>query len=166
MLLSLTAIDKHQEERHFSCLLPELDVAFDVLNHIVAEGDILIRADLIDENRPMPLPVETFDGVSFSSVLHQLQLVWNTVLAEPRRPGIDPNIRHTRLCWQQLICYEQRIIQLELMITDLSRLYQRAEDVLQPASKPSGNPYQAALTRCKSQLSRAYLFRKELLERL
>ena len=166
MLLCLTAIDEHQKERQFSCWLPELEVAFDFLNHIVAKGDVLVSAELIDQNQPTRLPVEAFDGISFLPVLQQLKLEWNTVLAEPPRLSIGSDVDKIRWFREQLARYEQRIIQLELMITDMNRLYQRAEDALRPSRQTSSNPYQSVLTRYESQLSQAHLLRKGLLERI
>lgn len=166
MLLFLTALDEEQEERRFSCLLHELEVVFEFLNHVIAERHTLINVFIIEKDQHRDLPVEAFDGVSVLSVFRQLELEWTAVLAEPPRLNPTPDPKQIRWCREQLALYEQHIIHLESMITDTNRLYQRAEDALRSGRQTSANPYQAVLTRYEAQLSQAHLLRKELFERL
>ncbi|GAB4044913.1 hypothetical protein [Spirosoma litoris] len=162
MLLCLTALDEHQQERRFSCFLYELEVVFEFLNHIIVEGHTLKEVVIIEKGKTRSLPVDAFDGVSVSPAFEQLEQEWSAILAAPLQPVIASEPKDIRWCREQLAFYEQRIIQLELMVTDMNRLYQRAEDSL----KISRNPYQSVLKCYESQLIQAYLFRKEILAHL
>ena len=171
MLLFLTAIDA-QQERRFSCLLDELDAIFEFLNQVVAKGDSLIEAHLMDDEQPardalppayrMPLPTAAFDGVSCLPALRQIELEWTAILAEPLRSSLPSDTVDRRWYQETIRVYEQRITGLELLITDVNRLHQRAEN----AFGSSNNPYQAVLTRYESQLRKAHRLRHQLLEHL
>lgn len=166
MLLCLTAIDNYQEERRFSCFFHELEAVFNFLNDVTTDGHTLTSVYIVENGRHRNLPVEIFDGVSISSVFAQLEMEWNAVLAEPSLVSTGPDPTQIRWCRERLALYEQRIIQLELLITDMNRLYQRAEDTFKLSHEASVNPYQSILTRYQSQLSQAHLFRRGLLELL
>jgi len=60
MVLYFTSIDKHNEYRDFFCELATLEDAFGLLNLIVAGGNLLLSAKLLENETSLSLPVEAF----------------------------------------------------------------------------------------------------------
>ncbi|UHG94836.1 hypothetical protein [Spirosoma oryzicola] len=83
MFLQFTTLTKDRQWREFSCQLDELEVGLDVLLSIVKMGDQLINAYLTDGDSRLALPVEAFEGDSFSEPIGQLKREWEQLLAQP-----------------------------------------------------------------------------------
>ncbi|GAB4039093.1 hypothetical protein [Spirosoma gilvum] len=164
MMLHLKAINKQQELRQFSCMLPELESGFELLNHIVASGDILISADLIEEgNRPTVLPVEVFDGISFLPILKQLEQDWTTSLAAPLRVSLPVDAVSNKWYREKLAYYEQCIIGLELIMGRVDRICQRASAYQTPQADQLVSYTQSILHCYESQLAKTNAIRNRLL---
>lgn len=80
MLLYLSALSTLGEERTFRIQIDEIEMAFDLLSCVVAKGDTLIEAHLLEQGKQTPLPVEVFDGQPFSGPLQNLELQWQLIL--------------------------------------------------------------------------------------
>ena len=80
MLICFTAIDSNNEHRHFSWWFDTIEIAFDVLSSLVANGSQLLKAELIDGDRCLLLPIEVFDGQPFSPVIKELENEWRHLL--------------------------------------------------------------------------------------
>lgn len=65
---------------------------------------------------------------------------------------------------EQLYTYEQSIIRLELLISGVSRICQRAEDPQNPRDERFISLSRSILTCYESQLTRIHLIRTQLLE--
>ncbi|MBD2755258.1 hypothetical protein [Spirosoma validum] len=166
MYLRLNVIDSNQEKRQFIFQFENLEIGFDIVNRIKKQGDILISADLIDDYQRTSLPVEAFDGVSFLAELKQLELEWISILAKsfPIRLRLDLEATH----WyrKKLSFYEQSIVRLELMISDVNSRCEHQEIPFRTKSEVVFNRYQSIVRRYEAQLKQAHWIRKLILDRL
>src|SRR3954469_9558317 len=87
MQLFLTAIDECDQLREYACPLQQLEVAFKILNDIVAQGHTLISSRIVEDDHATSLPVEAFDGACFQAAMKELEQEWQGILNKPVRPA-------------------------------------------------------------------------------
>lgn len=85
-MLFLTTIDPSNIKREFNCGFTSMEANFDFLSSIVAEGNTLVDAYILEGSSRMELPVAAFDGVPLSEVIRALQQEWEAVLSQPLQP--------------------------------------------------------------------------------
>ncbi|AKD56617.1 hypothetical protein [Spirosoma radiotolerans] len=83
MLLAFTAIDEYGHSRDFSWWFTSLEFALDVMSSLSAKGKQIVKAELIDNDRSIQLPVDGFDGKLFSTPIKQLENEWQQLLKAP-----------------------------------------------------------------------------------
>ena len=83
MFLTFTAIDKFGQIRDFSWWFDSLEFALDVMSSLSARGKQLIKAEILDNGYLMQLPVDGFDGKSFSTPIKKLEKEWRQLLKTP-----------------------------------------------------------------------------------
>ncbi|GAB4015789.1 hypothetical protein GCM10028808_42120 [Spirosoma migulaei] len=125
MTLSFTASTTEDQLRHFSCQLPELEIALDVLSSITLKGDKILKAYISDEDGSMELPTEAFDGEPFTDPLHQLAEQWQIALGESIVLVSPDNRWYIELTRRRIKLYDDRIGQLLLTITKLEQFRER-----------------------------------------
>lgn len=81
--LYLKALTADAHERVFTCMLTTLESAFDFLNQIVAQGNILLSAFVVDESGRTKLPLAAFDGLPTTTAIQVLIDEWTSVLNQP-----------------------------------------------------------------------------------
>lgn len=165
MYFTLNVIDRNQDARQFFFQIDELEMGFEFLNHIVDKGAILISVDLIDNDQCTSLPVKAFDGISFLPELEKLKNEWVSILAKPLQLKVPMDLKITHLYKEKLNFYEQRIISLELMISDINRHCAQTEAPFRTKNEVVSNRYQSVLRRYEAQLNQAHLVRKWLFSR-
>lgn len=80
MLLCFTLIDLKNQARYYSWWFNDLETTFDALNYLIAEGNQLIKAELVDKESCISLPPEAFDGNPSSASLQELEREWQRLL--------------------------------------------------------------------------------------
>ncbi|GAB3012940.1 hypothetical protein [Spirosoma pulveris] len=85
MLLLFTTQDQNASQRNFSWWFATIETALDALSSIASRGDQLMKAEIIDEDHRISLPVEAFDGRFLSPVINELESEWQYLLNEPVR---------------------------------------------------------------------------------
>ncbi|GAB3794354.1 hypothetical protein GCM10028819_07790 [Spirosoma humi] len=82
MTILVHTIDANKQSRYFSWGFSRLELAFDVLNAIVATGASLTNVELIEKDKRTPLPVQAFDGedIAFSTEIQRLEREWQQLL--------------------------------------------------------------------------------------
>lgn len=89
MFLTFTAIDEFGQIRDFSWWFASLEFALDVMSSLSVKGKQIVKAELIDNDHSIPLPVDGFDGKLFSTPIKQLESEWQRLLRTPvnQRPA-------------------------------------------------------------------------------
>lgn len=152
MFLRLVAVDQLGQVRDFTCQMNKLEVVFDVLNQIVAQGHALMKASIVDENKATSLPLEVFQGVSFLKAMQELEQEWQSILTAPA--DSQPSFHQERIqrLQQQVQRYEQQLARIETMIIRLSGLRQRADDLVRFLDKGAvGNHFASLLEKKQTQ---------------
>ena len=90
MVFSLTAIDQQGQTREFFCQIDKVEVGFDLLSAVAAQGHILLKAQVLDGDRLTSFPTDVFDGVPFSENIRLLEREWQAVLARPVNRKTSP----------------------------------------------------------------------------
>ncbi|QDK80814.1 hypothetical protein EXU85_20265 [Spirosoma sp. KCTC 42546] len=80
MIFFITTLDRQGDYRHFHFDLPELETGLEVLNRIVAKGEVLVNVTLIDGSSIIHLPIAAFDGQPCQAAIHALELDWRELL--------------------------------------------------------------------------------------
>lgn len=83
MLLSFTIVDECGQIRDFSWWFTSLEFALDVMSSLAVKGKQIVKAELIDNDHPIQLPVDSFDGKLFSTPIKQLECEWQKILNAP-----------------------------------------------------------------------------------
>lgn len=164
MLFHITVIDKQGQERHFSFQMGGLEEGLDFLSGLVARGETLLKVSLSDNGKETDLPIRVFDGLRFSEFINELELEWKAIL---EAPSYDLWSSQDMIeCNQVLLnrC-EMRIVHLELLITQIEKLHQRAS-IHKNVDVSLSEKYQSILTSYCEQLIRAYTLRNQFLKRL
>ncbi|MVM36196.1 hypothetical protein GO755_39665 [Spirosoma sp. HMF4905] len=82
MLFFITILEQG-DFRHFHFEYDELEIGFDVLNRLVAKGNVLVKVTMIDGSSAIHLPVEAFDGQCGQSAIKALEHEWRAILMSP-----------------------------------------------------------------------------------
>lgn len=85
MILILKATGRDGLFRDFTCQLDRLELALDVLSRLVAQGETLHEAYIIDRDARLTLPVDVFDGQPFEQPMLRLEKEWQLILNTPIR---------------------------------------------------------------------------------
>jgi hypothetical protein len=74
MFIRFTALDSQGHVRECSWYIGNLEFGLDALSTLVAKGNILIEAELIDsEQQRTLLPIDAFDGTILSPFIQALE---------------------------------------------------------------------------------------------
>jgi hypothetical protein len=97
MFITFTAIDELGQTRDFSWWFTSLEFALDVMSSLSVKGKQIVKAELIDNDHSIQLPVDGFDGQLFSTPIKQLENEWQQLLKAtvnqryiPVEPGVAP----------------------------------------------------------------------------
>lgn len=80
MLIALRALNTRGEFQDFSCQPESLELALDVVSSLAAQGNRLLEVVLIEQGSTTPLPLDAFDGQSFSALIQALEQEWQLAL--------------------------------------------------------------------------------------
>ncbi|ARK13320.1 hypothetical protein [Fibrivirga algicola] len=168
MVFLLTAIDEACEIREFTCHLDKLENGLDFLSDLVAQGYILLKARILDENNFTQLPVEAFDGVPFSTALQQIEEEWKTILNEPVSRASVAHQAHIQRVQQKLAQCDKLIASYKLTITRLTALVERAHNLAESRQRGSGfiDHYKSIIDSYDTRLVNAYVIHHQLSQRL
>lgn len=81
MILFFSVISPQGELRRHSISNLELELVFDLLNHLVAVDYRLVSASLLDQGHWTHLPLDAFDGTLVSAFIRELKDEYQRVLA-------------------------------------------------------------------------------------
>jgi len=167
MVLFLTAINRKAEFRDFFCLLGSLEHAFDALSAIAATGDRIIEARLLDEGKWTTLPIDIFDGQSFSTAIRVLETEWQQVLAQPlhAKPVHDPYL--IDLTYRQIERHKTRIAHLRMVIKGIEQQRQKIiTTVLKPHQSRLIDRLDNSISQYQRHLERTQEMQRYTTERL
>lgn len=154
MRLFFTSLRDQTELRSFSYKLTQLEEGLDLLNFVFKQGDTLLNAHVVDEYSAIELPVEAFDGVSFSGPMNSLEQEWKTLLRKKviKVPCVDRKL--IELALRRVHNCEQRIAGQTAMIDRLEALTKRTEEILflEPGRSRLINHYQSQITVYRQQV--------------
>jgi hypothetical protein len=161
MVLFLTAIDGHSQTREFSCQLPELELAFDLLSQIVARGDTLVLAYVEEDDQITQLPLDAFDGTPFLDAIGKLEQEWLSVLSHAPECGLPDYGSHQELIeWLQkrIDHYEKQMATIESIINRFKQLHCLAENckLHDPGPSPVSNHFASLLGKYEEQLRKIF----------
>jgi len=167
MQLFLTAIDECNQLREYTCPLQQLDVAFKILNDIVAQGHTLISSHIVEDDHATSLPVEAFYGACFLAAMTELEQEWQTILSKPVR--LAPTTYHElrQMAQQRINQSATRIANTEKAHNRLKAIRQRAEELRarRPTSVDLLEYYDALLNKYEVQLVKARFIHQLALDR-
>ncbi len=168
MVLFLAALDKEAQLREFSCQLDKLEVAFDFLSTIVARGDTLLSAYILDNEGRTDLPIDVFDGDPFLEAMQEMEKDWQSILSEPLQSDPSQNQYIIQFIQQRVRQYETRMTNEKLMIGRLEQLLLRSEENISSGQIRSRliRDYEAMINRYQVQLIKTKLCHKIAVERL
>lgn len=168
MVLFLASLDKEAQLREFSCQLDKLEVAFDFLSTIVAKGDTLLNAYILDNNERTDLPIDVFDGAPFLEAMQEIEKEWQSALSEPLQADPSHNRYIIEFTQQRVRQYETRIANEELMIRRLEQLLLRSAEAGSSETMRSQlvQEYEAMIVRYEVQLTRTKSAHKIAVDRL
>jgi hypothetical protein len=130
MHLLFTALHGQLGLKSFSFKTDQLEEGLDFINFVVAKGDTLVSVHLIDECSAIDLPLEAFDGKSFSTPIKNLEQDWLALLSKPvhraPRAGHDP----LEYLLKRIHNCETRMIRQLSMVSWFKALHKRAEETL------------------------------------
>jgi hypothetical protein len=154
MMLFLTACDRQSNQREFSCSVESLEKGFKLLNYLVAGGNTLLTAYVLDKNGRTELPVAAFDGIPIDIAFNTLQKEWEFVLAT-LLPTTDTHYQDMLdLVRRQQANCAQQVTFLSQMINRYNSWMQRIQEGCSVEKRRTRlvNRYQTQLERHQSQL--------------
>lgn len=117
MVLFLTAFDKETNWHEFSCGLKSIEANFDFLSGLVAQGNTLVSACILEGANRTDLPLAAFDGAPLAKGIEALQQEWETILSrQNQRPQARPE---ERLRNTQRVAYYEASIAVHLQMIHL-----------------------------------------------
>lgn len=167
MQLFLTAIDEGDQLREYTCPLQKLDVAFKILNDIVAQGHTLVSSRIVEDDHATSLPVEAFDGACFLAAMKELEQEWQTILSKPLRLASTTHHELRQMARQRIEQSATRIASTEKTHRRLKAIRRRAEELMarRPTSTDLLGYYDALLNRYEVQLAKARFIHQLALDR-
>ena len=164
MVIVITARNTHAEIQNFVCQLNNLEIGLDVVSLIAGRGNQLLEAVLIDQGTTMPLPLEVFDGQSFSEPIQQLEREWQLILSEKFNHEMMGNQQVDDLIDRRIKCHHTIILRLEQAVVFTEQQLQRIQnsDFRERSHAPTLRQLQRALERYQHNLGRE----RESLQRL
>ncbi|GAB4028940.1 hypothetical protein GCM10028773_64280 [Spirosoma koreense] len=75
MIICFDVIDGNRESRQFICDVSRLEVGLNLINYAVGQGHLVLKVDLIHEDRQLTLPIDVFDGLKVP-ITRQLAWEW------------------------------------------------------------------------------------------
>ncbi|GAB3751507.1 hypothetical protein [Spirosoma pomorum] len=169
MVLVLKAIDQSQEFRIFSCNPRSIQAAFQVLSDLVATGNTLEQAYILDSNSRTELPVAAFDGqTSFLKELYALQHDWEAILAKSSLPSKVDKSELIALLKKRSQLYHDQIVAQQEMIDRLNSLLEQAYTCFteEPRRSRLINSYHNSLKIRQTRLTGMLHVRSDLLVKL
>lgn len=166
VFLHLTAVDQQSTVHEFSCNVDRLELGFDILTKIVAKGDKLVWARLVDDGDSTALPIDAFDGGSVLEPIRALEYEWKSILAQS-----SPAVKNHRtdlltLTTQRLVACEDKIVQNSLLLSSIESLLveSRKSDLPLVRKQVLERRHQRTLIFFQSQLDMARISRQRLLQ--
>ncbi|UFH54181.1 hypothetical protein [Spirosoma sp. KNUC1025] len=127
MILSFSALDDSSCPQDFSCELPELEDALDVLTMVAYQGNTILYAYILDEGKRTELPCDVFDGKPLSASLKRLEKQWQAVLKKPVRSSMLVSRRWLQdITRHRIQIYDNQITHFVTLLDKLAILRQRA----------------------------------------
>ena len=139
MLIAFSALNTQGEFQDFSCQLQSLEAALDVVSSMAAHGNQLLEVVLIEQGSMTPLPINVFDGQSFSAPIQALEQEWVLALKQGVRHEIVAQDRYDRMRQQRINRHQTTIIQLEQALILAQQRLQRMQN------RRSPTPYHALI---------------------
>ncbi|WP_461139981.1 hypothetical protein [Spirosoma pomorum] len=167
MLIVFTTLQQCQHQTH-RANVATLEEGLDWLNALVATGQQLCSAYLVDQHSNIRLPADAFDGQSMTGALQDLEQQWQALLpvkAQPtKRALVGTRWAQSRidLTQQQLQRYERKIDLIDISIGRIEALLKRSH----LGAVALSQHYQAVLTQLQLSKQRYQQQRVTYLTRL
>jgi|GEM_PF-5861792 len=157
MMLILSALGENNQIKQFTCSLESVEDGFDFLSRIVAGGDTLLAAHLLENRKQVELPVTAFDGMPMSVAIRQLEHEWQAVLNAPAQTLASIGKETVRLIQSQIRQYQITIAQHQQMINHYQTWLRRTESSFGDVSRRNVliRRYQVLIERHQIQLGKA-----------
>ena len=97
MITVITTRNTQGEIQNFACQLNSLEISLDVVSSIAGQGDQLLKVVLTDQGATTLLPLEVFDGQSFSKPIKRLEREWQLILCQQLNHEVPGNQRVANL---------------------------------------------------------------------
>jgi hypothetical protein len=146
------------QNRDFFCQLDQLKNAFELLSNVVAGGDSLLHAHILEDNgQRMPLPLEAFDGAPFIAPIQQLEQQWLVSLNPMPESTPTSFDRQEIIQWNRIRQYETQIGSIQQTMNRFDDLQQWAQTYAVLNRKPfrAVAHFAAMRTRYEQQRSQA-----------
>ncbi|RZK44052.1 MAG: hypothetical protein EOO61_04535 [Hymenobacter sp.] len=153
--LYMTALDADAHERVFTCTLTTLEYAFDFLNHVVARGNMLLSAFVVDESGRTELPLAAFDGLPTTTTIQALIDEWTSILNKPISANSANQQVLIELTRRRLRSQQARQVWLREMIEHYSQWQQWSMDDVRWSARQRRvtHRYATQLARHQTQLA-------------
>lgn len=89
MFLIYTAENRDGIEKEYSWWYSTMEYALDVLSLVSQKGKRIYKAQLVDTNYRIDLPVDAFNGEVISAPIYELEREWQQLLATPDTATAD-----------------------------------------------------------------------------
>lgn len=167
MILFMRAIDRQAQHRDFTCQFDQLEMVFEFLSSIVAEGDTLLDAYVVDKNEKKQLPIQAFDGAPFLMAMTGLEQEWKAILKPEDTPS-PINYELIHLTEWRVRLSENRLAIHTDTIDQLKELLERTQQILLPGGRKDYliNRYQALIHSKQLELIQAQVCHRFIVERL
>ena len=127
MVLFFTALHEKKKIKIFSFKSDTLELGLDLINIVSARGDAILSAHIVDENGATEIPLDVFDGMSFSAPMQALEKQWKKLLKKPAKPALSQFTQeHIGLLRRKIQIHTCMIASLDSTITRLKALLDKA----------------------------------------
>ncbi|CAN5196636.1 hypothetical protein BH09BAC4_BH09BAC4_46060 [soil metagenome] len=168
MILFFSALDHQANHRDFSCGLSSLEANWDLLSNLVAQGNTLLTAYVIEDDVRTNLPLAAFDGFPLSADVQALQTEWRTILSTPRSANSIHKEELIALTRQRVHHAERTVIAQERMIDYFGKWLERTQkrSISEPKRSQLVHQYEMQLAKHQVQLGRAHFYSSLVTDRL
>ena len=171
IMIFLTSADKTRKVRQFTCGLESVEAVFDFLNEIVAMGDTLVSAyilDQLDHHKCTHLPLEAFDGTPASTTIKSLEAEWRHILEKAQQPASPHQLAMIPLLQRRNQQYKVNIANSERMINHLTGLLYRTQSGNSAGATQDRliQQYESSLKQYEEQLAKIYARSESVSRRL